>query len=290
MRLGLRRSKLFTPGNRPELMTKAAKSAADMVVLDLEDAVPEAEKAAAREQVRTALGALDFQSKERGVRINGIDTPHWLDDLMTTYAPELDAIHIPKVNGPREIWVVEAVLDDLERKAGSTRRVLLIPTLETPDGIANARAIATASGRIGALQFGLGDLKVELGLAPTPHRLAWFRTQVVMAAHAGRVPALDTVFFDFKDELGYRADAEEARGLGFSGKSCIHPAQVPLANEIFAPTEREVAWARRVLHAYEAGLGQGLGAVALEGIMIDRPVAEQARKIMLMASERKEGS
>lgn len=281
----MRRSKLFSPGSRPEMMAKAAVSATDMVVLDLEDAVRTEDKAAARLHVREALNGLNFGHKERGVRINGLETEYWLDDLLTVFCAGLDAVHVPKVKSPREIWVVEAVLADLERKAGRERPTLIIPTLETPEGIENARAIATASARVGAVQLGMGDLVAKLGLTPSAHRLAYFRTQIALAAHAAGVPALDSVFFDFKDADGYRADAQEARACGFRGKSCIHPNQVPIANEVFSLTAGEIAQAQEVLAVYEAALARGEGAVALRGRMIDRPVAEEARRILSLAKE-----
>jgi len=281
----LRRSKLFCPGSRPDMIPKAAGGAADMVVLDLEDAVREADKASARNHVRSALTALDFGRKERGVRINGLETVHWFDDLAGVFCRELDVVHVPKAGGPRDIWVVEAVLADLERKAGRQQPVRIIPTLETATGLEHARTIAGCSPRIAAVQFGLGDLVAGLGLVPAPHRLAYYRTQVVLAAHAAGVQALDTVFFDIKDAAGYRADAEEARGCGMRGKSCVHPAQVGLANTVFSPTPGEIERARSILAAYDAAQAQGLGAVAFQGRMIDRPVAAEARSLLALASE-----
>lgn len=278
----LRRSKLFSPGSRPDMMAKAAASAADMLVFDLEDGVRPEDKAAARAHVRTALATLDCGRKERGVRINGLDSAHWLDDLTAVFCFQLDALHLPKVNGPREVWIVDAILADLERKAGRPQPVRLIPTLETPEGIQNAKAIATASPRVAALQFGLGDLTARLGLAPAAHRLAYFRTTVVLAAEAAGIGALDTVFFDIRDAEGYRADALEARGCGMRGKSCIHPSQVALANESFSPTAQEIARSRAVLEALE---NASAGAVAVGGQMVDRPVAEAARRVLAQAAE-----
>jgi len=283
----LRRSKLFSPGSRPDLMAKAAASAADMLVFDLEDAVRDEDKAAARLHVRAALDGLNWgsASKERGVRINPIDSAHWLDDLNAVFCPALDAVHLPKVDGLRAIWVAEAVLADLERKAGRRQPVRLIPTLETPEGIEQARAIALASPRVVALQFGLGDLTARVGLQPAPHRLAYYRTQVVLAAAAAGIEALDTVFFDIRDSEGYRADALEARGCGMHGKSCIHPAQVGLANEVFSPAPAEIERARAVLAAYEQALSAGAGAVAHGGRMVDLPVAEAARRLLARAAQ-----
>lgn len=280
-----RRSKLFTPGNRPQMFAKAAATGADMIVLDLEDAVGEEGKGAARQAVRTALESVDFGTKEVGVRINGVDTPHWLEDLETVFCTRLDAVHLPKVRSPREVWAVDAVLRALEARQGRNRPVVIIPTLESAEAVENARAIATCSPRVAALQFGLGDLKRELRLVPAPHRLAWFRIQVVMAARSAGIPALDSVYFDFRDAEGYRRDAEEARACGFQGKSCIHPSQVPVANEVFSPTPEEVAEARAVVAAYQAALARGQGTVGLNGRMIDKPVADAAREVLLWAGE-----
>jgi len=280
-----RRSKLFVPGNRRDMIPKAAAGPADMVVIDLEDAVGDGEKEAARQTAREALESVEFGSKEVGVRINGIDTPHWFDDLEAVFCSRLDAVHIPKVESPRAVWVVEAVLAALERRYGRTRPVVIIPTLETPAGIENAKAVATCSPRVAALQFAVGDLKRELGLVPAPHRLAWFRTQVALAAYAARIPALDGTFFNFRDPEGFQQEAEEARACGFRGKSCIHPTQVPIANQVFSPTAEEVAAAREVVAVYEAALARGQGTVALHGRMIERPVAEEARRILALASD-----
>lgn len=281
-----RRSKLFAPGSRPDLMAKAVQSQADMILFDLEDAVAPGEKSTARGAVRQALVSLDFGSRERGVRINAIDTEYWLDDLTAVLCEQIDAIHLPKVMDPRAVWIAEAVLRDLERKTGrSGRPVRIIPTLETPAGIEQARSIALASSRVAALQFGLGDLKTALGLDPAPHRLAYFRAQITLAAHAAGIPALDTVYFDYRNSEGYRTEAAEARAMGFRGKSCIHPAQVPIANAIFGPTAAEIAEAKAVVRAWDEGQRQGQGAVGLQGRMIDKPVVEQARQILQAAAE-----
>lgn len=281
----LRRTKLFCPGDRPDRFPKAVATAADSICLDLEDAVAAGQKTQARESIHQGLTSINFALKERAVRVNSLGSGLLLADLEAIVCHELDAIYLPKVEGPRDVWVVEAVLDHLERKIGRTYPVVLIPTLESPTGFENAREIATASRRVVALQWGVGDLTLSLGMIPSPHRLAYPRTRLVFAAYEAGIDALDTTFPKIDDLEACRADALEARALGFRGKSAIHPTQVTVINEVFSPSAKEIAQARVIVAAYEDAAARKIGAFQLDGNLIDLPNYTHAKQILVAANQ-----
>lgn len=281
----MRRSKLFVPGSRPELMAKAARSEADILSLDLEDAVAPAEKAAARDAVATYLQTAPRGRQERAVRVNGLDSGIMIDDLFAVVNGGLDMVTVPKVESPQAIHVCEAVLAHLERKHRLSTPVAIMATLETPAGIRNAAAIAGASPRVAVLQFGLVDLATAMGVRPTGAALAAIRTTVALAAAEAGIVAMDTAFPEIRDTEGFEADALAAKQAGFCGKSCIHPLQVAAVNRIFSPTAAEVQDAVDLLVAFDRGIADGLGAIQFNGKMIDLPIADEARRLVAVGRE-----
>jgi citrate lyase subunit beta/citryl-CoA lyase len=245
----LRRSKLFVPGNKPELMRKALRSQADSLSLDLEDAVPLTQKAHARTEVRAFLDDADCRDREIVVRVNSRDSGLLLSDLLSLAPARPDVVNIPKVESARDLQFADDVLTHLEHEheipPGSIR---LMPTFESARGIRLAVEICQSSPRVVALQFGMGDLKASTGIASRPDILRSIRLQLVLAAAECGIDALDSAYPDFSDAAGFAADCAEARALGFRGKSCIHPSQVATCNSSFLPSADEIEDAQALIH------------------------------------------
>ena len=277
------RSKLFVPGTRPELFAKALGSAADGICIDLEDAVSESRKDEARDIVRQLLqgGEAAASGKTLIVRVNAMDTPHFERDMAAVAQPGVHLINLPK---PASAAHVRAAIDALERaeRANGVRSPIgMLLNIETPSALRQASELALAHPRVKGLQLGLGDLFEPLGIArrePAAIQQAMFAVRIA-AGEAG-VYAYDSAFADIADAAGYRAEAMLARNLGFLGKTCIHPSQVAVANDVFRPTDEEIAHARKVVEATREADAQGLGAYVVDGRMIDIPFVIRARAIV----------
>jgi citrate lyase subunit beta/citryl-CoA lyase len=282
MTLRLRRSELATPGSSEKMVQKAARSDADLVFLDLEDAVAPPQKEAARELTIEALNKLDWGRKTRAVRINAINTVWVLDDIIQTVeraGQNLDVIIIPKVKAPRDVWFVETLLDQLEARLGLTNRIGLEVLIEEVEALARVDEIAASSSRLEALILGVGDLSasqgVRMGHVSDPALRypgdIWHyaRVRMVVAARANGLDAIDGPFPDYRDSDAYRREASQGATLGCVGKWAIHPDQVPIANEVFSPTEKEIALAKRMVEAYEAASSGGAGASSASGVLVD---------------------
>jgi citrate lyase subunit beta/citryl-CoA lyase len=275
------RSKLFVPGSRPALFSKAIGSAADAVCFDLEDSVLPEQKAAARAHVREFLLSKAATEKHILIRVNDSRSPFFAEDLAAIVWPGVAIVTIPKAEDSSEIEALAAVLSRLEKERGIARPIAILPTIESPRGLRQAHAIASADERVIGLQLGLIDLLLPLGIkeqqsAATHH----VRLQLRFAAGEAALPCFDCAFPDLKDIEGFTADAAIARSLGFSGKSCIHPSQIPAANKIFTPTSEEIATARQILENARQTAAEGLGAFALDGRMMDQPMIRHAEEII----------
>jgi citrate lyase beta subunit len=258
------RSLLFAPGNEERKLAGALASEADGVVADLEDAVAPAEKEAARELVARVRPPI--------VRVNGADTRWFAEDLAMVEGLSLDAIVLPKAT-PESVAALGA------------QGPPVIAIIETAQGLRLAYETACAP-RVAALILGAVDLGAEVGLEPrlVGVEILYARSKVVLdsAAAAIRSP-FDIVHVDIHDDEGLEAECRLARSLGFRGKACIHPQQVPIVNRVFAPSKEEVEWARKVIEAYEQGVGEGRGVLALNGAMVDLPVVQRARRVLAEA-------
>jgi citrate lyase beta subunit len=281
------RSKLFVPGSRPELFAKAMSGPADAISIDLEDAVLESRKSEARQTVGDFLreqGDDSTPDKLVIVRINDITTKHFENDLDAVAWPALHAVNLPKAESPKMVRAVAEILDRLEAERGITRRIGILANIESPKGLRRAAKIASASRRLIGLQIGFGDLFEPLSMdrrnSEAVHQV---QLAVRFAAAGGNLPAYDGAFSDVSDPEGYRAEAMHARRLGYAGKSCIHPNQVAMANDVFRPSEEEIGFAQRVLAAWVDAERRGLGAITVEGRMIDKPFVERARLITAAA-------
>jgi citrate lyase beta subunit len=265
------RSLLFAPGSDEHKLVKALESDADAVVADLEDAVAPGEKQGARELVREVFARpADASGPLRLVRVNAVGTAFHAADMRAVADIRPAAIVLPKAT------------PDTVDALGATGPPL-VAIVETAQGVRLAYEIATRP-RVAALQVGAVDLGAEVGLEPRPDglELLYVRSKVVLdSAAAGLRAPLDVVHLDVQAGPALEEECRLARSLGFRGKACIHPSQVPVVNRAFTPSEAELAWARKVLDAYEAATAQGLGAVALDGAMIDLPVVERARRLLV---------
>jgi citrate lyase beta subunit len=268
MSLATARSLLFAPGNDARKLEKALAAGADAVVADLEDAVPAGEKEAARTVARRVLGGAATGSLS-AVRVNALGTEYWEADLQAVADLELDVLVLPK-----------AIPDAVAALGPDGPPIVAI--VETALGVRHAYETARLP-RVAALVLGAVDLGLELGLEPRPdgQEVLYARSQLVVdSAAAGIRSPFDLVHVDTRDDEGLEAEARLARSLGFRGKACIHPAQIEIVNRVFSPTDEERVRARRVVEAYERGLADGRGAVALDGEMIDLPVVERARRVL----------
>lgn len=278
----LLRSKLFVPGSRPEFFPKALASAADAISFDLEDAVPEERKAEARDLVGRALASPEFAASRQFVivRVNDLSTPHFAADLAAVLSPRLDFLNLPKVESPDDIRAAAAALAALEQSRGLAQRVRLLANIESPRGLRRAAEIASADPRVAGLQLGLGDLFEPLGLDRSDAG-AVYHVQLALRLAAGeaRLWALDTGFGAITDLDGYRREAAQAKRLGFLGKTCLHPSQIAIANEVFRPSDVEIAQARRVVEAARDAKAKGLGAFLVDGRMIDPPFLRRAETL-----------
>ena len=274
-----RRSVLFSPGDRPELMRKAPRTDADVFVFDLEDAVAPDRKEEAREAVNEVLADPDFDpDAEVCVRVNPIagaaedDLDAVLDGLDED---ELDSVMLPKATEGEDIERLGRLLDE------RSWELPVLALIESARGVLNAPGIADATPT-DALIFGAEDLAADLGATRTREgtEVLYARERVVLAASAAGIDAIDTVFTDFEDEEGLREDTDFAIQLGFDGKLAIHPAQVPVVNEAYTPADGEIEWARRVVEANEQAEAEGRGVFEVDGEMIDAPLIAQAERII----------
>ena len=279
------RSMLFVPGNHPRRLDKAFDCGADAVIIDLEDAVPASDKAVARIAAAGAVAA----SREAAayVRVNSWASRDWHADLVEIVRPGLAGVVLPKAETAEELVAVDSGIAALEAERGmAVGGVELLPLIETARGVESLRAIAGACPRVGRLSFGVADYSLDLGLLPSPDEveLDYIRARLAHASRAAGLQApIDSVVVEIRDPDRFRASATRGRNFGMAGKLCIHPDQVPLANEIFSPTAAEVERARAVISSFESARAAGTAVVTVGGEFVDAPVVERARRVLAAA-------
>lgn len=279
------RSKLFVPGSRPELFPKALASQADSLSFDLEDAVPETGKAEARRLVGQALQSPEYAASKKIliVRVNGLGSPHFAADLAAVVGPRLDLLNLPKVESAVDVRAAASALAALESARGLTRPIGILANIESPRGLRLAAEIAGADPRVAGLQIGYADLMEPLGIdRGNASAVSQIQFAVRLAAGEAGLWAYDAAYGAIKDLDGYRAEALAAKRMGYIGKSCIHPTQIAVANEIFRPSDEEIAFARRVVETAEK---TGAGAFTVDDRMIDAPFIKRARAILAIAQQ-----
>ena len=282
MSIRLRRSELSTPGSSEKMIAKAAASAADLVFLDLEDAVAPAQKVAARDTVVRGLRELDWGKKLRAVRVNDAQTEWAHDDVVSVIegaGEHIDLLILPKVKAPRDVWFFETLLEQLEKKLRLKKPIALEALIEETEALSRVEEIAGCSRRLEALILGFGDLSASQGMRSGlvgdgaeryPGDIWHFaRARMIVACRAHGLDAIDGPFANFKDPEGYRREATWAAMLGAVGKWAIHPSQIDIANDVFAPTQTEIARARAMYEAYRTAEQSGAGAAGTGGVLVD---------------------
>jgi len=282
----LRRTMMFVSAQRPALMKDAYIYGPDSVIFDLEDAVAENQKDAARFSLYHALKTVDYGSVERVVRINGLDTPHWREDVRVCVAGGADAIRIAKCESAADVRDVETATAEAEaefgRKVGST---LLMAAIESPRGVLNAQAICEASPRLFGVAISGGDFRkcMQTTYNPSGVEMLAARGQLLLAARAAGIQCFDTVFTDLDDMEGFKAEVVLIKEMGFDGKSIVNPRQIRIVHDIFAPGEQEIREAERIVRAVRENAEKGIGVFTLDGKMLDVAFVPGAERILAVA-------
>jgi malyl-CoA/(S)-citramalyl-CoA lyase len=307
----LHRSELAVPGSNPSLFEKSAKSKADIIFLDLEDAVAPSDKEQARRNIIAALNDVEWGTKTMMVRINGLDTHYMYRDVVDVVeaCPRLDMILIPKVGVAADVYAIDMLVTQIETAKKRSKRIGFEVLIETALGMANVEAIAKSSPRLEAMSFGVADYAASTrarttvigGVNPDYGVLAdkdaeggrnyfwadqWHaaQTRMLVACRAYGLRPIDGPFGDFSDRDGYLAAAKRAAVLGYEGKWAIHPSQIELANQVFTPSEAEVTKAQRILEAMDQAAKEGKGAVSLDGRLIDIASIRMAESLLNKAN------
>ena len=289
---------MFVPGHRQKMIEKSfGLTNADAVMLDIEDGVAPAEKDAARQQIASSLDAIAQQGASartpaRYVRINAVGHERMFSDLGAVVRPGLEGLVLPKVDSPGQVDTVEEVLDRKEPEMGIPRgSIRLLVAIESPRGLFQAQAIAAASPRVIGLIFGAEDFGKEMGLPlrreGEARDLLYARSAFVCSAAAAGVQAVDGVWPDIQDAEGLKTFALQARRLGFTGMSSIHPSQIDAINAAFTPSAEEVEYCRKVVQAFDEARARGEGSIAFGGQLIDLPIVERARRTLALAESLK---
>ncbi|MDY6917094.1 MAG: CoA ester lyase [Chloroflexota bacterium] len=280
------RTLLSVPGNRQNMIEKARSLPVDVLVLDLEDSVPVAEKANARAIVRDSIATLAQSAQRVFVRVNSLASGLIQDDLEAVVTTGISGINLPKPGSAHDVNRVVSIIERLESERGiEAGHIKLTPWVETAKGVVNAFEIASATPRIIGIIFGAEDFTLDTGMQRTDEgeELLYPRVMVLVAAKAAGVAAIDTPYNNFRDEEGLVREANLARRLGYDGKYIIHPSQVEPMNRIFSPAPEEVEQARRVVETFEAAEAQGFASTSLDGKLIDIPIATRARNLLAVA-------
>ncbi|PGV55183.1 citrate (pro-3S)-lyase subunit beta [Bacillus sp. AFS037270] len=282
----LRRSMLYVPGNNPGMIRDANIYGADSIMFDLEDSVSLHEKDSARLLVYEALKTMDYGRTEILVRVNGLDTPYGKDDFEAIVRAKPDAIRLPKTEKPEDVEEADQLITQIERAAGMVSGTIkLMAAIESALGVINAYKIATASKRLIGIAIGAEDFVTDLKTTRSKEgiELMTARSQILFAARAAGIDALDTVFSDVDDEEGFIQEVKLIKQLGFDGKSLINPRQINLVHEIYSPTETEIKKSITIIEAAKEAERKGSGVISLNGKMIDKPIIERAYRVLELA-------
>lgn len=280
------RSLLFVPGNNPRFLEKAKTIPADIVCFDLEDSVPDSEKKNARDLIKQALKSRPDYTPAVYVRTNSPISGKIPDDLEKIVQRGLDGIVIPKVNNTNELKKIEKIVKSLEKKR-KLHPLSLIPSIESAQGVVNTYEIASSSERVEAVVFGVFDLLNDVGIEYTkqPEGAKYARAKIPLDAKAAGAYAIDAIWQDLKDPDGLKEDCFIGKNLGYVGKSIIHPDQIPITHEAFAPNKTEIEWAQKVCDAYEVSTKKGKGATVVDGKMVDEVHYKRAKALLEVAKK-----
>ena len=282
----LRRTMMFVSAQRPGLMKDAYIYGSDSVMFDLEDAVAENQKDAARFSLYHTLKTVDFGKVERVVRINGLDTPHWREDIRVAIAGGADAIRIAKCESAQDAKTVDEEIAKAEDEFGREKgKTLIMAALESPKAVLNAFDICTSSERLFGIAISGGDFRksMQTKYYPRGHEMLAARGNILLAARAAGVQCFDTAFTDLDDMEGFRAETELAKEMGFDGKSVVTPRQIQIVHEIFAPTEKEIIEEEKIVRAIRENTAKGIGIFSLDGKMLDIAFLPGAERVIALA-------
>ncbi|MDC0399378.1 CoA ester lyase [Alphaproteobacteria bacterium] len=286
MRVHANRSYLFAPGNHERRVEKALGLGADVVILDLEDAVAISEKKSTRELINKTLELP--RNCAVFVRVNAYDTEFCYGDICSIVSENLDGIVLPKLESLEDLRSIDWLLGNLEQERGLPNGSIdLMPIIETAVGLVNIREIARADTRVKRLAFGGGDYTRDLGMEWTlkEDELLPVRSEMVLASRFGKLePPVDTVFIHIKEHDAFRSSCSNILGLGFQGKMCIHPDQVPVTNETFTPDPEEVKWSQRVIDEFAKAEKAGIASIQIDGYFVDYPIVEKAQRTVDIAN------
>ena len=280
MKVHANRTYLFAPGNHERRVEKAMGLGADVVILDLEDAVAISEKKSTRNLINKTLD--QPRNCAVFVRVNAYDTEFCYGDICSIVSENLDGIVLPKLESLEDLRAIDWLLTNLEKERGLPHRSIdLMPIIETAGGLVNIREIANADTRVRRLAFGGGDYTRDLGMQWTlkEDELLPVRSEMVLASRFGKLePPVDTVFIHIKEHDAFKASCLNILGLGFQGKMCIHPDQVPVTNEIFTPSVDEVRWSKRIISEFGEAEKAGIASIQIDGYFVDYPIVEKAQR------------
>lgn len=282
----LRRTMMFVPGNNPAMVKDAGIYGADSIMFDLEDAVSLAEKDAARYLVYEALRTVDYGEAELVVRVNGLDTPFFENDIKMMVKANVDVIRLPKTESAEMINQLVAAVEQAEKEfgheIGSTN---VMAAIESAMGVVNAYEIASASDRMIGIALSAEDYTTDMKTHryPDGQELLYARNVILHAARAAGIAAFDTVFTNMDDEAGFYRETELIHQLGFDGKSLVNPRQIEMVNKVYQPSEKEILNAQNVIEAIEEARQKGSGVISMNGQMVDRPVVLRAQRVMRLA-------
>jgi citrate lyase subunit beta / citryl-CoA lyase len=275
------RSLIFVPGNNSRFLEKAKTFQADIVCFDLEDSVPDNEKTNARKLIKSALNARKLYKSSIFVRTNSPSSGKIPSDLKEIVQKGIDGIVIPKVNNVKEMKKIEKILLDLE-KTRKLKPIQIIPSIESAEGVVNTFDIASFGKRVSAVVFGVFDLLNDLGVEYTKDSEGekYSRRKIPVDAHAAGVAVFDSIWQDLKDSKGLEKDCKLGKSLGYTGKSIIHPVQIPVVHKLFHPNKSEISWAQKVCEIYLKSTKKGKGATTVDGKMIDEVHFKQAKALL----------
>ena len=285
-RFRLRRTMMFMNAQKPGLIKDAYIYGCDSIMLDLEDAVAENQKDAARFSLYHALTTIDYGGTEVIVRINGLDTPHWREDIRVCVAGGADGIRIAKCESAQDVHTVEKAVEEAEKEFNvEVGRTLLMAALESPKGILNAYEICSATERMFGVAISGGDFRKCMQTTPQYDGvdMLFARGQMLLAARAAGIQCFDTVFTNLDDQAGFEAEVRQNKAMGFDGKSLINPKQIRFVHEVFAPTEKEVIQAEKIVRAVRENAEKGLGVFTVDGKMIDIAFLPGAERTLQLA-------
>lgn len=285
-KIRLRRTMMFMNAQKPGLIKDAYIYGSDSIILDLEDAVAENQKDAARFSLYNALKSIDYGNTEVIVRINGLDTPHWQEDIRCVVAGGADGIRIAKCESAADVKLVEKHVLMAEREFGVEEgRTLLMAALESPKGIMNAYEIVTASDRMFGCAISGGDFRKSMHVRIEKGGIEMMvaRGKMLLAARAAGVQCFDTMFPNIEDIEGFKEEVIQNRQMGFDGKSIVSPKQIKFVHDTFAPTQKEIAYAEKLVRSFNEQADLGVGVYTVDGKMVDIPFFEDARRVLNLA-------